>query len=72
MSCRWTLNLRGAPDAWLDTPETVSLYFELARAGRKDEFCWFARSQGVPDDRVEVLWLGLLARLAASPTRSPD
>lgn len=63
MSCRWTLNVGGLPDTWLDTSGGLAVYVDLAREGRKDEFRWFARSQGVPDERVEALWRSVLARL---------
>lgn len=29
---------------------------ELARAGRREDFCWLAGSRGVPAERAEVLW----------------
>jgi hypothetical protein len=29
---------------------------DLAAAGRRDDFRWFARSQGVPDERLDELW----------------
>ncbi len=67
MTCRWTLNLRGLADAWLDAPGALALYLELARQGREDDFRWFARSQGVPEDRLEPLWSGLRARLGLAP-----
>lgn len=68
MSCRWTLRAGlGDTDACLDAPGASAVYADLARAGRKDDFHWFARSQGVPEERLEGLWLGALTRLVRSP-----
>jgi hypothetical protein len=71
MSCRWTLDLRGWPDTWLDASGAAVVFLDLAGAGRKEDFCWLARSHGVPDERLDALWRGALARLGrASRSRA--
>jgi hypothetical protein len=67
MTCRWTLNLGGRAEAAANAVDGLALYLELAREGREDEFRWFARSQGVPEERVDGLWRAILVRLGSGP-----
>lgn len=70
MSCRWRCATAsravGAADVDPGGSDTVATYLDLARAGRKDDFQWFGRSQGLPDDKIEELWRVIVARLAAA------
>jgi len=80
MSCRWGCATPAAEptEAEADLPQTLAVYVELIRARRREDFRWFARSQGVPADRIDALWEGLSARtradvtLVAEPPRPPD
>ena len=80
MTCRY---LRGVPAVTAPgegpAADAVATLLELALARRRDDFDWFAQSQGVPSERLEALWRGLLARLGAdgplqgrSPAASAD
>jgi hypothetical protein len=67
MTCRWTCGrsarLVAPSDAVPTGSDTATVYRELARMRRKDDFVWFARSQGVPAERLETLWQAALARV---------
>jgi hypothetical protein len=66
MTCRWRCSRPAGPLTEPDTSATGSdagvVYRELARAKRKEDFFWFARSEGVAVDRLESLWQAALAR----------
>ncbi|MGH7392315.1 MAG: hypothetical protein ACREM3_23085, partial [Candidatus Rokuibacteriota bacterium] len=49
----------GAPDE--GSAQTAAEYADLARARRKDDFQWFARSQGMTPPMIEQLWRELRA-----------
>lgn len=49
--------------------EAAELARDLATAGRRDDFRWFARSQGVPDERLDELWRHLRRLPPALSTR---
>ena len=67
MTCRWTCDRstvrRDQRELSLRGSETGVVYLDLAAAGRKEDFVWFARSQGVSPDRIEALWEAALARV---------
>ncbi len=42
-------------------------YLDLARAGRREDFAWLARSQGVDADVIEPLWRQLREIAAGEP-----
>lgn len=55
MSCHWSRSgLGGSREA--ERGGSAEIYFELARAGRFEDFRWFALSQGVALEVVEELW----------------
>lgn len=59
MSCHWSRAAPGPPrDAEGGRPltGTAAVYGELARAGRREDFRWFALSQGVAREMVDELW----------------
>jgi hypothetical protein len=76
MSCRW---IRSRPVDPTQEPcqaqtgsDAGSVYRELALARRKEDFLWFARSQGVPSERIESLWQVALTRVAVDrPATTP-
>src|SRR5262245_28245299 len=49
----------GAPDE--GDSQTAAAYIDLARARRKQDFRWFARSQGMASGMIEQLWRELRA-----------
>jgi hypothetical protein len=49
----------------------AEIYLELARAGRRDDFRWFALSQGVAVEMVEDLWRDTRAVVGAAG-RAPE
>lgn len=61
MSCRWTCGAAAGEDP--RATDSAVIYLELARERRREDFAWFAMSQGVPPETVEALWQGVLARL---------
>lgn len=68
MSCRWTCTSppRALSSVEVDTRDSgiVAIYVDLAKSRRLDDFYWFARSQGVPPEKIDKLWHGILGRLA--------
>ncbi len=66
MSCRLSVSPRRRV-AELVTAEAAELYRDLVRADRRDDFRWLARSQGVPAERIDELWIFLrVSRLPVS------
>lgn len=43
----------------------LDLYLDLASSGRRDDFRWFARSQGVAAEDIERLWQRALEAILA-------
>jgi hypothetical protein len=58
MSCRLSVSPPRRV-AELVRAEVADLYRDLVRAGRRDDFRWLARSQGVPAERIDELWVFL-------------
>jgi hypothetical protein len=53
MSCRWG---RAPTVRVVEDLSLCSVYRELARAGRWEDFCWLARSQGLSREVAAALW----------------
>jgi hypothetical protein len=68
VSCR-ALSPRPRVADLLTGTEAAELARDLAAADRRDDFRWFARSQGVPDERLDELWRHLRRPPAALWTR---
>ena len=68
MSCRWTsaspLPTWPARDPGAGA-ELASVYADLARARREEDFRWLARSQGMRPETIDSLWQDLSARFAS-------
>jgi hypothetical protein len=57
-------------EAGLSPTESAEIYLELARAGRREDFRWFALSQGVGLERVDKLWQETREIVGAGGTRT--
>ena len=66
VSCH--LSLRPPVAHLLAACDVHDMAHDLAAAGRRDDFRWFARSQGVPDERLDELW----RHLRRPPPGLPD
>ena len=68
VSCR-ALSPRPRVADLLAGTEAAELARDLAAAGRRDDFRWFVRSQGVPNERLDELWRHLCRPPAAPSPR---
>lgn len=67
MTCRLTCARAAAAGEALELPGP---YLDLASSGRRDDFRWFARSQGVAAEDVERLWHRVLEHVRAAQASS--